>query len=233
MDRRSRSKAQAVRDKKALKTLTSTGLYTGKIDLRRAPTPYQQRLIKRYADVVSGRAAVVRPRDPKPYKSAGFKSGPRGAVIVPKAKGERIGLSKTGRITRKRPGRKPATIVPGKKLPAPEAVPRAPAGTVPIFYLPFGRGRGGETYWRAFSRNSLIRFFGEYQRSPKHVGEWLRYLEIEDGTPEYERQLNRIISGDVSAGPSVPVPHSAIRYRASKRAIRRALADEGEEVEEE
>jgi hypothetical protein len=150
-------------------------------------------------------------------------------VIVPRAKGEKIGLSKTGRITRKRPGKKPRTIIPVKREP--EAIPAPPTGTAPIFWLPFGRGKGGETYWRAFSRASLVRFFAEYKRTPTQLRDWLRYLEIEDGSPEYERQLDRIISGDVGGSPTDPIPHTSRRYRSGKRAIKREVLDEYGESE--
>lgn len=77
--------------------LKDTGLYSGKIDLRKTPTKYQRSLLDRFSDVISGKAAVVKPKDPKSYKGLLPVKGDK--VIVPKRAGEKIKLNKAGEIT--------------------------------------------------------------------------------------------------------------------------------------
>jgi hypothetical protein len=223
-----RSKAQASRDKRALQKLRSTGLYTGKIDLRKAPTRYQKSLMGRFADVLAGKAAVVRPADPKAYKRAGFRTAGK-AVIVPKRKGERIGVGKTGRITRTRKGAKRATIIPVRGAPVAEGpVPGEPAAQ--IYYLPFkaGTGPGAPVEYRRFSRRGLVKFFLEYKRDNKHVNTWLRSLEVENASPALERELDVYLSGELAA-PRAPIDRDTKEYRRAKRRLKRDIADEDEE----
>jgi hypothetical protein len=229
MNRVSRSKAQAGRDKKALKTLVKTGLYKGKIDLRRAPTSYQKRLIKSYSDVIAGKAAVVRPKDPKAYRDLYRVKGD--AVIVPRNKGERIGLSKRGRITRAvktRSGRERRVILPISKPDAQRGLPpRPPTGEAYIYYLPFRRGSGaGQTVqWHRFTYTGLVEFFKRYDIEDEAKEDWLSYVEIEETTAAYERYLEQYITGEITNEAERPLPRSDSRYRYRRRRLRKAIIE--------
>jgi hypothetical protein len=227
MSKPSRSKAQAARDKKALKTLKASGLYSGKTDLRRSPTPYQKSQIRRFADVITGKATVVRPKSPSAYRGKFDVKGDK--VIVPRAKGERIGLSKTGKITRTRKtprGPRKATIIPvGPPKPGRGIPPAPPPGKALVYYLPFrrGSGKGQTTQWMRFSYDKLVNFFIEYDLDDEQTADWLRYLEIEEMSAEYERELDRYITGQVSEEPAAPIPHSEPKFRSAKRRVRRGI----------
>jgi hypothetical protein len=58
-----RSSKQVAKDKAALKRLQKSGTYSGKVDLRKAPTPYQLKKIKALADArkKSGKKAAPGP----------------------------------------------------------------------------------------------------------------------------------------------------------------------------
>lgn len=91
------SKLQAKRTRAALKKLRATGLYTGKLDLRRKLTGYQKRQLSKFKDVIAGKSVALKPLNPKSYK--GIFPIKRGVVIVPRRKGERILVEKkTGEI---------------------------------------------------------------------------------------------------------------------------------------
>jgi hypothetical protein len=231
VNKTARSKKQVRADRKALKTLRQTGLYGGKVDLRKAPTAYQSRLIAKHADVISGHASVVIPKTPSAYKGH-FVIGRGGRVIVPRAPGERIGLSRTGRIERvgkTRTGKRKRTIIPLEK---PErGLPRPLPGMALVYYLPFrrGSGKGQVTQWMRYSHSGLVRFFAEYDLNPERASDWLRHVEIEEMPEAYERELDRFISGEATGEPEAPLPHASAKYRRGKRALRRSIFEsEGE-----
>lgn len=62
MPSKSRSASQAAKDKAALKRLAKSGTYGGKIDLRKAPTRYQQ---KKIAELKASRSRKSQPLPPK------------------------------------------------------------------------------------------------------------------------------------------------------------------------
>lgn len=109
MSKQSRTKKQVKADKAALMKLFSSGLYTKKIDLRKAPTKYLKGLISKFADVIKGKAKIVTTPIASAYKSV-FKIFGKDKVVVPKAalsKGDRLRVEKkTGQIiVEKKPGR--------------------------------------------------------------------------------------------------------------------------------
>ena len=93
---KSRSRSQVKKDKIAQRKLRSTGLFKGKIDLRKPPTASQKRALKKYADVIAGRAKVLTPKNPKSYKGVFRVVGDK--VIVPRRRGQRVKVSKSGEI---------------------------------------------------------------------------------------------------------------------------------------
>jgi hypothetical protein len=227
MSKPSRSKAQVVRDKKALQTLKKTGLYGGKIDLRRAPTPYQKSQIRKFADVIAGKAAVVRPKQPSRYRDRFLVKGDK--VIVPRRKGERIDVSSTGKITRTRKtptGRRKSTVIPvGPPRAGRAAIPPPPTDRALVYYLPFrrGRGKGATTQWIRFTHDRLVEFFHAYDLGDEKAADWLGYIEVEEVSASDERALDRYVTGELADEPAAPIGHGDPVFRAAKRDLRRSI----------
>ncbi len=146
------------KDKSALKKLFSTGLLKTKPNLSKAPSAHQKRLINKFQDVISGKAAVVKPADPKSYKGLFKVQGD--AVVVPRRKGERISMNKKGAIegTRKVGARTVKSRF--QHTPRGEKIKRP---TLPTQYaIPFVRG-GGDVQWMRFpDYDSLQKFMEGY-----------------------------------------------------------------------
>ncbi len=163
------------------------------MDLRKPPTPAQKRAIKRYADVISGRAKVLKPKNPKSYRRLFKVSGNR--VIVPRRKGERVKVGREGyiEVARKIGGRKRT----GRYKKISELI----EGGGKLYFLPLMHGSGIE--WYQFgSRDELNKFV--FETSPK-VGETFKnfasyVLEVselayDEGGEEYlEEKLDRQIA---------------------------------------
>lgn len=183
-----RTKKQAQFEKRALRKLLSTGLYSGKVDLRKAPTKYQRALISKFNDVVSGKAVVVKPRDPKQYPQFRQRAG---AVVVPKRKGERISVDAKGEITGKRKvGRRTVT---SKFRHVPKgARPKRVANVQ--FAIPFNRA-GGEIQWQRFPDYDTLAKFMEgynYKDWPDYViEEKVGAEENEDADEKLDAKLER------------------------------------------
>jgi len=223
-----RPKKQVRAEKAALRKLRDSGLYSGKVDLRRAATPYQKSLMKKFADVFNGSAAVVAPSDPQSYKRQFKIVGDK--VIVPKRKGERISVSKTGKIERSRKignRRTKSTIV---KIVPERGAPKPKADTAIVFRVPFKRGtqKHGEVIdWRRFSYDGLLRFFSEYLRDLSQFDDWAQYIEVEELPEDYERDLDRYISGEVTHDPLPPrTKKLRRRHRDELDRMRSNLSDE-------
>jgi hypothetical protein len=219
-NKRSRSKTQASADKAALKKLRASELYGGEIDLRKAPTPYQKRLLSKFSDVISGKAAAVKPANPKSYSEQFRVKGK--IVIVPKRENERITISKSGKIIRQRGGKSRTIVV----IKPERGVPKPAEGTAIIFVVPFRRGtqKHGEVIdWRRFSYSGLLKFFSDYLRSMSQFREWAQFIEIEEMPASYERDLDTYISGRVGDEP-LHVKRSK-RGTTAIRKMRRALSE--------
>lgn len=172
MPSKARGARQAKRERNAIRKLISTGLYTGKVDLRKVtshqtPTPYQRKLIAKYANVIAGKATVLRPADPKSYGKIFEVKGD--AVIIPVRKGETFRVdAKTGRIKGRRRTRR-GTIKQ-------EFIPIKPGASIkrskePTQYaIPFNRGDHLE-WQRHPSFDALKSFMTEYA---KYKG-WKKY----------------------------------------------------------
>jgi hypothetical protein len=165
------SAKQVAADKKALRTIRNLGLSKGKIDLRKNPTPAQKRLIARFKDVITGKAAVVTPPDAKKYKGVFKVVGNK--VIVPRRKGEKITIEKrTGDIVSKRKVGGRTVTTRGMILQKGEMV-KPPENPTTQYAVPF-RVKGGGVRWQRFtSWSDLNRFMREYEvRYPR----WKEYV---------------------------------------------------------
>jgi len=149
-----RTKRQAKFEKRALKKLVKSGLYTGKIDLRRAPTKYQRQIIVKFSNVVSGKAVAVRPKNPKTYRKLFETRGK--IVIVPSRKGEKITVDiKSGEIVGKRKvGKRIVRSRYKHRLPGAKSIRKSNVQ----YALPFNAG-GGETRWQRFPTFDMLEKF--------------------------------------------------------------------------
>lgn len=152
--------AQQRKIKSQLSKLKDLGLYKG--DLRKKPAKAADNALRTFADVLSGKSTVVKPSNPGRFKGIYRTVGK--SVIVPKAKGERITIDKTGEIVSKRKvGNRTVTrrgidLPKGKKIPKPDDSENVRTQYV----IPFNAS-GGETNWMRFPDwQSLENFMAGY-----------------------------------------------------------------------
>lgn len=178
---------QSRRTKHALAQLKRKKLYKG--DARKAPTHYGKSLVAKLSDVLKGKAAVITTTrtTARKYREAGFKV--RGnKIIVPKEKGERYKISKSGEITSTRrtlTGQKVKKHVePSKRETVRDLPTHAPNGNRYQYAVPFKRGRDAFERFRFPDKESLQHFMqpGYDKRYP----DWLQYVELEEILPNGE-----------------------------------------------
>ena len=156
--------------RKSLKVLKRKGLYRG--DLRKPPTRYARGLLKKFSDVISGRAAVVdvkRRADARLFARSDFLT--RGTrVVVPHFAGEGVTYSpkKTEfRVSGRTPG--VTQIIKGRG---------GVAGPGQRYAIPMGRGKHRRMYY--FDDIDEIEEFAmgyrdfEGARDPR----WQRHIQI-------------------------------------------------------
>lgn len=162
MPTKSRTKSQAKFDKRAIKKLQKTGLYTKKVDLRRAPTPYQSRLIARFKAVILGKSVAVKPAHPE--KFAGIFQTKGKIVIIPRSKGQKITVDKNGELHGVHDVG--GVHIVSKWVPFTEKLLENPDPSLQ-YSIPFIRGRDASgkaiLEWRNFNANTLKRFINEYK----------------------------------------------------------------------
>jgi hypothetical protein len=148
----SRSKSQAAAERSAMRKLRDAGLYTKPVDLRRAPSKYQKSLIKRFANVIEGRAAPVKPDRPRSYKGLFDVKGR--VVVVPRKPHQVVGVDReSGAIRIREPG-KTSTFIKGRP---PEERQRR------MYALPFRVGNSDELrYFRTSSVSQMADFAEGY-----------------------------------------------------------------------
>ena len=168
---------QATRETKAqLKELKKQGLYHG--DLRKNPTRYAKSLIKKFSEVLGGRAAVVKTgsKAAKEYKE-GYQTS-RDKVIVPKVAGETFTFNKkTKRIESKyvMPGgeRARSVIEPTRgKEPKP---PKTKSGETVYYSIYFRQGKQIKRMFRTDDFGLLREFMAQYD-SYKN---WVNYVRLD------------------------------------------------------
>lgn len=169
------------------------------------------RALKRYADVIAGRAVVVKPAKPASYK--GQFRVVRGMVIVPRRKGERIRVNANGEIKVSRKiGRR---VLRGGYEKIEQGI--GPPG---IYFLPLQRQEGVE--WHRFGSAEELHNF-VFVTSPK-IGEtfknWGRYvLRLS------ERTVDRLEdSGELDETLEEKLFQRLARRRRAKRLARRRRA---------
>lgn len=147
------------------------GLY--KTDLRKTPGKSQLRKLSEFADVLTGKATVVKPANPKRFK--GIYKTVGDSVIVPKRTGEKITIDKSGEIISKRKSGKRVIKGRGRSLKQGEELKRPLRERVVQYVIPFN-GRGGEVNWFRFpSYDELKKFMAGYDYK-----DWKDYVIEED-----------------------------------------------------
>lgn len=148
-----RSSKQVARDRAALKRLQKSGIYSGKIDLRKAPSRYQRQKIAELAARKKGKKAAS-----KPAKRATRVRPPKKT-----ANGARI---RQREISQKQL----------KNLPEPKH-------KLTTYALPFLRKGQEEPEWRRFTYRQLKQFLAEYKPDdPEGAAEWMSYAVAEHWT---------------------------------------------------
>ena len=214
----------------ALKKLKGAGLYSGKLP-RGKLTDYQQKLVKRFDDVVKGRAAVVQPKRPADYKAAFDVKGKH--VIVPKNKGEKIKVNKSGNVVRERKGPRGEKITGTFKRRPPGQIPPAPPPARRVQYaIPFARKLGPGRYrleWARFpTYDKLANFMKTYE--PSQYPDWPNFVFEEEISDASEADRNAALNaaaikygkatkGDFEESGSY-IMRQARRVRRKKQAAR-------------
>jgi hypothetical protein len=187
-------KAQAKFARRALLKLKSTGLYSGKLDLRRKPSKYQARLIEKYRDVVTGRAQVIKPKNPKTFKSLFRVVGDK--VIVPRRKGEKIKVTQRGAIVGERKVGKRVVRSRYRRMKANETI-KAPTERTQ-YAVPFIRGRDkfGKPIlqWKRFPSKEFLADYMTNSASVRDYSDYANYVVEETlSKPKSDKQLESII----------------------------------------
>ncbi len=166
--------AQLKKAKSDLAKLKKLGLYKG--DARKAPTDYAQRQIRKYSDVLEGRAKVVT----VPKRSVAreytqvFRTKYR-KVIIPARRGEKFFYNKkSGEVFsyNREYGHRIKRIFPKHRVTA-DNVKNLPQGKNIRFAIPIGKPGHRE---RFLTYEDLAQFMGAYER----YKDWQKYVEIEE-----------------------------------------------------
>lgn len=175
-----RVRAQAKKDKIALRKLVRAGLYTGKFDARKKITKSQRATIRKYADVVTGKATVIKPENPASYKNLFRVKGDK--VIVPRRKGEKIKVTKTGKIVGERKVGKRTVRSYFRRVERGAEIPKQ-SGV--MYALPFIRGRDANGKpildWKRFPTMGMLKSFMEGY----DYKDWTDYVLEERVDPEH------------------------------------------------
>jgi len=182
MPTKSQASRQRAAFKKQITKLRDLGLTgTRKIDLRKAPSKSEINLIRKYGDVLGGKAAVI--KIPKSEKKSfkGIFPIVGDTIIVPKKKGERVKYDpKVGEITGSyRKGKKTYKEILFRDL---DKI-KPPKGDRQRFYtVPFKRGKGRKAkydYQTFDSLTEMKNFMAEYGKSGRYK-DWGRFIKIID-----------------------------------------------------
>lgn len=159
--------------------LKALGLISKRVDARsQRETRYMRGQVKRFADVLEGRAKAVKvPRGvAKEYSEAYRRKGNR--IVVPVDKTETVFYSaKSKRVTATRPGYEPGTRMVKEFLKSGEVRQPLPEGYV--YTIPLGGGVRRFDTW-----DDVIKFMSPNYETGSHryhgaLGDWRNYLMVE------------------------------------------------------
>lgn len=201
MDTKSKTSQQQKRD---LKKLRAKGLYDPK-DARKAPTKYGLSLLRKYRDVLDGKAAVItvpKSKNSKGWKAARKNADPslgvyayRNKLVVPKNEGEKITWSrkyKTYRVSRWSNDRTTRYLREplNRRITNPKQLKLQPGQRVSI---PFNRpGRGIE--WMNLTEKEFYEAWAQYHDNGnyKTLGANLHIFWIEQFEKPKKRRRKRV-----------------------------------------
>lgn len=173
-------KKQAAKLRREVLKLKDLGLI--KYNKRHKIGAKEKRAVKKYSDVVSGKAAVIKlpKKEAKKYGRSFRQTG--NLIIIPRKKGDRVRFDKKNKevvITGKRYGKKTRTILePGRGTKARKGPPR---GYKRWYAIPFGNSKN---YFP--NKKELAAFMNEYKHAAVAAGRkwgfknWRKYIEIVD-----------------------------------------------------
>jgi len=194
--KQSRSKTQVRFEKRAIKKLRSAGLYSGKVDLRKKLTAYQKRLIEKFDAVVRDKATVVKPKNAASFKDIFQVSGDK--VVVPKSKGQKISVSKTGSIRIEgKTGNVKYVRTSRRVKEIGELQPTQRATKETVVAIPFARRVGKDQYRLEWHRFPTFKHLQDFMSSDSLKGykDWSNYVFIEEITeqsiPDRNAELTR------------------------------------------
>lgn len=223
------ARRQAKRERDAIRKLRDVGLLTGKIDLRKKPTKYQKSQLRKFADVISGKAAAIKPANPGAFKSVFRVKGD--VVVIPKRPGEKITV-KSGKVRSTRKTRR--GTVKSEYITISKATRIARPKEPTQYAIPFNRGDHLE-WMRHPSYDALKQFMGEYARykgwRKYAIGEADPLLRENEMDFEDDEDLTVILEEKLgpqygAGGGRYPGPRKA-RAAARKRKPRKRKARQG------
>lgn len=183
MTTKSQAQRQRARFQKQVTRLRDLGLTgTRKIDLRKSPSKSTTNLIKKYADVLAGKAAVVRIPKSEKKRFKGIFPVVGDTIIVPKVKGERNVRydPKAGEVVSKvKRGKRTYNKVIFRDL---DKLKEPSGDRQRYFSVPFKRGKGrkGKIDYQTYdSLNELKLFMNTYVEDGRYK-DWARYVQIYD-----------------------------------------------------
>jgi hypothetical protein len=179
---KSRSKKQSLKTfstkewRAKRKRLRELGILIRRTDLRKPVSPHQKRIIAEYSDVLEHRATVLDAGTAARAKRAAGELRRRGSkIIVPRAPGDRIRLSKEGDIIVKAKiygatiTRRPVSEVAARGA-------RKPSGADIKYAIDFHRGGYAPETFRFNTWKELTDFMDRYSnRRAKPWRNWRRY----------------------------------------------------------
>lgn len=200
-----------------MRKLRDLGLYKG--DLRKKPTKYALGKLKQFDDVLSGNAVVVKPRDPKRFKNMYRTIGD--VVVVPKRKGEKISVDKSGEIVSKRKSGKHIIRARGKTVKRGEPIAKPEPETTTQYVIPFN-SRDGVTWFRFPDWDELQKFMAGYD----YKG-WEDYVIVEEVGSEFDDdelndRLDSKRKGRRIRGGLKRVVKTKSRKKSSKKAAKKS-----------
>lgn len=160
-----------------MRKLRDAGLISKRVKLTTKPTRSVKSALKKFADVISGKAAVI--KVPK-HVARSMKDGNRvkgDLVVIEKQKGERFRYDEDAEriVGTRRAGQRTFTRTIERDL---GAIKPARTGTRRYYVAPFQRAGGDIDYLKFDDLEELNRFMAEYEK--RGYKNWKNYVEVVD-----------------------------------------------------
>lgn len=171
------SKKQAAKLKRQRKQLRELGLINPKTNLRKKISNADKRNIRKFSDVLTGKATVIAAPTKKDAKRYAAKYRTKGdKVVVPRRKGEKLKWNeKLGEIVGRR--KEHGKIITRELPPSgPSEIQRSKVSDHVYYTIPFMRG-GGEERFTFSNWQDLENFMA--RDSIRNYKNWQNYVEIE------------------------------------------------------